>query len=67
MLVAGLYAPPFQPEFGQEGIQDIIDRINNSTADIVWVGLGSAKQDFWMQIAQAFVECPCHYRGRRCL
>ena len=30
--------------------KEIIDRINGSAADIVWVGLGSPKQDFWMHL-----------------
>jgi len=57
MLVAGKYAPPFQ-QVGQKESGEIIDRINNSAADIVWVGLGSAKQDFWMQIHRPLLNAP---------
>jgi len=49
MLVAGSYAPPFKLEVWQEE-KTIIESINNSGADIIWVGLGSPKQDFWMQV-----------------
>jgi len=48
LLIAGSYAPPFRSGVWQED-QDIIDSINGSAADIIWVGLGSPKQDFWMQ------------------
>ena len=57
MLVAGHYAPPFHPEVGQED-KEIIDRINSSAADIVWVGLGSPKQDFWMQLNRPLLNAP---------
>jgi N-acetylglucosaminyldiphosphoundecaprenol N-acetyl-beta-D-mannosaminyltransferase len=49
LIVAGSYAPPFRP-LAQKESPEIIDRINDSGADIVWVGLGSPKQDFWMQL-----------------
>lgn len=49
IIVAGSYAPPFRPEVWQEE-KGIIDRINDSVADIVWVGLGSPKQDLWMHV-----------------
>jgi len=49
MMVVGSYAPPFKPEVWQEE-KEVIDRINNSGADIIWVGLGSPKQDFWMHL-----------------
>jgi len=49
MLVVGSYAPPFRAEVCQEEAQ-VIDRINKSAADIIWVGLGSPKQDFWMHL-----------------
>jgi len=57
MLVVGAYAPPFRKDVWQED-QAVIDRINNSAADIVWVGLGSPKQDFWMQLHRPFLKAP---------
>ncbi len=49
ILIVGSYAPPFRAGIWQEEKQ-VIDRINSSAADIVWVGLGSPKQDFWMEL-----------------
>jgi len=57
MLIAGSYAPPFRPEVWPEDKQ-IIDRINSSAADILWVGLGSPKQDFWMQLHRPLLNTP---------
>jgi len=49
ILIVGSYAPPFRDKGWQEEAA-VIDRINSSTADIIWVGLGSPKQDFWMHL-----------------
>ncbi len=57
MLVVGTYAPAFHPGIWQEKAQ-IIDRINSLEADIVWVGLGSPKQDFWMQVHRPLLNAP---------
>ena len=56
-LVVGSYAPPFKAA-SLAGRQGIIDRINSSAADIVWVGLGSPKQDFWMQLHRPLLNAP---------
>lgn len=48
IAIAGRYAPPFRALTAQEE-KDVVEQVNRSQADIVWVGLGSPKQDFWMQ------------------
>ncbi len=45
--IRGYYAPPFRPSHAQED-EEIIGRINGLNADVLWVGLGSPKQDYWM-------------------
>jgi N-acetylglucosaminyldiphosphoundecaprenol N-acetyl-beta-D-mannosaminyltransferase len=57
ILIAGSYAPPFKEQVWQED-KEIVDRINRSGADIVWVGLGSPKQDFWMQLHRPLLDAP---------
>jgi N-acetylglucosaminyldiphosphoundecaprenol N-acetyl-beta-D-mannosaminyltransferase len=57
MQVVGHYAPPFKHQVWQED-KEILDRINASGADIVWVGLGSPKQDFWMQLHRPLLNAP---------
>jgi N-acetylglucosaminyldiphosphoundecaprenol N-acetyl-beta-D-mannosaminyltransferase len=47
MKVAGLYSPPFRALSDEED-EKIIEIINSSQADIVWVGLGSPRQEKWM-------------------
>lgn len=43
----GTYCPPFRPLTSEER-SEVIDQINQSGADIVWVGLSSPKQEYWM-------------------
>jgi N-acetylglucosaminyldiphosphoundecaprenol N-acetyl-beta-D-mannosaminyltransferase len=44
--IVGTYAPPFRPVTEQED-RDITDMINAARPDIVWIGLGAAKEEFW--------------------
>lgn len=48
MSVAGFYSPPFRPLTDEED-KEIVDRINESGAQVVWVGVGSPKQEIWMR------------------
>jgi N-acetylglucosaminyldiphosphoundecaprenol N-acetyl-beta-D-mannosaminyltransferase len=45
--VVGKYSPPFRPLSDEED-QAVCDMINAARPDIVWVGLGSPKQDVWI-------------------
>lgn len=47
LLVAGTYSPPFRKLTPNENAE-VIERINTSQPDIVWVGLGSPKQEKWI-------------------
>ncbi len=45
--IVGTYCPPFRKLTENED-RDICEKINSSHADIVWVGLGAPKQEYWM-------------------
>ena len=47
MNIVGGYAPPFRPLSAEER-SAIVDEINESEADVVWVGIGVPKQEKWM-------------------
>lgn len=47
LRVAGLESPPFRMLTAEEDAT-MVNRLNESGAQIVWVGLGSPKQDVWM-------------------
>jgi len=48
MCVAGYFCPPFHA-LTEADDQEVVDRINQARAQIVWVGLSTPKQDFWMR------------------
>lgn len=47
LRIAGMYSPPFRPLTQQED-EEIIEKINRTAPDFVWVGLGAPKQEKWM-------------------
>lgn len=47
LRVVGTYSPPFHPLSPAEESQ-LIERLNRARPDIIWVGLGTPKQDLWM-------------------
>jgi N-acetylglucosaminyldiphosphoundecaprenol N-acetyl-beta-D-mannosaminyltransferase len=57
MQVAGCFSPPFR-ELTSVEEQAIADQINASAADIVWVGLGTPKQDYWVARMRVQLDAP---------
>ncbi|MGH7249129.1 MAG: WecB/TagA/CpsF family glycosyltransferase, partial [Pseudomonadota bacterium] len=55
--IAGMYSPPFRPLTAAED-DDVVGRINDSGADIVWVGLSTPKQERWMAAHRAALNSP---------
>jgi N-acetylglucosaminyldiphosphoundecaprenol N-acetyl-beta-D-mannosaminyltransferase len=55
--IAGSYAPPFRPLSDEESLE-IAARINETNADIVWVGLSTPKQERWMAAHRSLLEAP---------
>lgn len=47
MDIRGMYSPPFRP-LTEEEDKEVVERINASGADIIWIGLGAPKQEKWM-------------------
>lgn len=48
LQVAGTYSPPYAKAFSDEENQKMIDLVNSSGADILWVSLTAPKQDYWI-------------------
>ena len=48
IIVAGTYSPPFQSEFSEQENQLMIDTINESHPDVLWVGMTAPKQEKWI-------------------
>lgn len=56
LAIVGTYTPPFRPLSGEER-RELVQRINDSGADIVWVGLSSPKQERFMADLAPDVAC----------
>jgi len=55
--IVGGYAPPFRALTGEE--EDfVLDEINRSQADVVWVGIGVPKQEKWMAAMRERLRAP---------
>jgi N-acetylglucosaminyldiphosphoundecaprenol N-acetyl-beta-D-mannosaminyltransferase len=55
--VAGTYAPPFRPLTDNEA-RDTAALINAAHPHIVWVGLGTPKQDEWVGRFRPLLDAP---------
>lgn len=47
LIISGMFSPPFRQSSSDED-NTIVEEININAPDIIWVALGSPKQDLWM-------------------
>jgi N-acetylglucosaminyldiphosphoundecaprenol N-acetyl-beta-D-mannosaminyltransferase len=47
ITIVGMHSPPFRPATPEEDTA-IIETINRAAPDVLWVGLGTPKQELWM-------------------
>ena len=57
LQIVGKYSPPFHPAFVPE-TDSILNEINRLNPDILWIGLGSPKQDYWMNFHRPKLNVP---------
>lgn len=55
--IAGTFSPPFR-ELTSDEDREICSVINDSKPDVVWVGLGTPKQERWMHEHQELLRAP---------
>jgi N-acetylglucosaminyldiphosphoundecaprenol N-acetyl-beta-D-mannosaminyltransferase len=55
--IVGAYAPPFRALSGEERAA-VTEQINDTEADVVWVGIGVPKQEKWMAAMRTNLEAP---------
>jgi N-acetylglucosaminyldiphosphoundecaprenol N-acetyl-beta-D-mannosaminyltransferase len=53
------YAPPFKPAFPDTDIQYMARRVSSFRPDVVWVGLGSPKQELLLPQLINYCNVPC--------
>lgn len=57
LQVAGTHSPPFRA-VGEMEDPEVIDKINSARPDVLWVGLGTPKQDFWVAQHRHLLDAP---------
>jgi N-acetylglucosaminyldiphosphoundecaprenol N-acetyl-beta-D-mannosaminyltransferase len=57
LQIVGGYAPPFRDLTAEEE-QAVVEEVNRSGADIVWVGIGVPKQEKWMARLRDRLDVP---------
>ncbi len=57
LKIVGGYSPPHRPLSGEERAA-IVEEINQSEPDVVWVGIGVPKQEKWMAQMRPLLEAP---------
>lgn len=57
IVVAGTYCPPFRP-LTKEEQRDVTSRIEAVSADVLWVGLSTPKQEKWMHDNRELLSVP---------
>ena len=57
LVIVGTYSPPLR-SWTPEEERAVCTRINSSGADIVWVGIGSPRQEVWMNRSQGELKVP---------
>lgn len=57
LKIAGTHSPPFRSLTTEEDAH-IIEQINQTAPDIIWVGLGAPKQDLWMATHREQLAAP---------
>jgi N-acetylglucosaminyldiphosphoundecaprenol N-acetyl-beta-D-mannosaminyltransferase len=55
--IVGGYSPPFR-ELSEEEEDAIVDEMNRTKADVIWVGVGAPKQEKWMAAMRQRLEAP---------
>jgi len=57
LIISGFFSPPFR-QLSKDEDDKVVEDINSSNSDIVWVGLGSPKQDLWMYEHRGRINAP---------
>ena len=54
------YSPPYKPEFSDEDNRKIIEAINQSNPDLLWIGMTAPKQEKWVYTHWKELDIHCH-------
>lgn len=54
------YPPPYKQEFTQQENSNIIQAINNTNPDLLWIGMTAPKQEKWTYLHWDELDIHCH-------
>ena len=54
------YSPPFKPEFSPEEDRAMVDYINASDPDLLWIGMTAPRQEKWLRSHWDSLTVRCH-------
>jgi N-acetylglucosaminyldiphosphoundecaprenol N-acetyl-beta-D-mannosaminyltransferase len=46
--VAGMFSPPFKPEFSADDVDAMVRSVNEAKPDVLWVAMTAPKQEKWL-------------------
>jgi N-acetylglucosaminyldiphosphoundecaprenol N-acetyl-beta-D-mannosaminyltransferase len=55
--IVGGYSPPFR-DLSEEEEDALVEQINRTKADVIWVGVGAPKQEKWMAAMRPRLDAP---------
>jgi N-acetylglucosaminyldiphosphoundecaprenol N-acetyl-beta-D-mannosaminyltransferase len=54
--LVGTLSPPFKAKYTGAGLDEMIDRVNRSGAEVLWVGMTAPKQEKWIHSSRKRLE-----------
>ena len=54
------YSPPYKAQFSDEENKEIINAINNTNPDLLWIGMTAPKQEKWIYTYWKELNIHCH-------
>jgi N-acetylglucosaminyldiphosphoundecaprenol N-acetyl-beta-D-mannosaminyltransferase len=57
IVVAGTFSPPFR-NLTEEEDRALLDRVHETAPDVLWVGLGAPKQEWWIHEHRSVLRVP---------
>lgn len=59
-VMVDTFSPPYKPEFSDEDNREIVDTINISNPDLLWIGMTAPKQEKWTYSHWDELNIHCH-------
>lgn len=59
-IIVETYSPPYKPVFSEEDNRHIIDAVNASDPDLLWIGMTAPKQEKWLHDNWSRLDIHCH-------